>query len=518
MTRTYDSRRNAANAAKRSTSVVMAHLRVTFVLAILLGLAQSALADTIDELAGMLRPSPATAAVYLEPVDEAEDLMRTLEIERGKSVFVRTGYDVKRVSVGNPDILDVVVIAPRALQFVAKAAGSTNALIWDTRGKPQASIDVQIGTPQTYLERELQRILQNEDLQVESAGSATILRGSVPSALAVEQALMVARAFGGGEADAKVVNLLEVGGNQQVMLKVVIAEMSRTLRREFGMNFNALIDAGSGQISLAGLLGGLTAPQNGILGDPVLLTDAINLAAGFSNYGALEQLGVFLDILDERGLSKILAEPTLIARSGESASFLVGGEVPVPIAQGGAFGSITVEYKPFGVGLSFTPTVLAPDRIHLKVSPEVSQPDFTSGAAVEGVLVPRFNTRRASTSVELKHGQSLVIAGLLSEDLREQVSQYPLLGQIPILGGLFRSSKFEKNETELVILVTPALVKPLGRGPHPLPTDHFIEPSAAEFYLFGMLEGRRPAEEAPAGLIGEAGYRVSPTPKEASDE
>jgi pilus assembly protein CpaC len=207
-----------------------------------------------------------------------------------------------------------------------------------------------------------------------------------------------------------------------------------------------------------------------------------------------------------------------VARSGESASFLVGGEVPIPIAQGGAFGSITVEYKPFGVGLSFTPTVLAPDRIHLKVSPEVSQPDFTFGTEVEGTVVPAFNSRRATTSVELKHGQSLVIAGLLSEELREQVSQYPVLGQIPILGGLFRSSKFEKNQTELVIIVTPALVKPLGRGPHPLPTDHFIEPSAAEFYLYGWLEGRAPAEETPAGLIGEAGYRISPTPKEASDE
>ena len=170
MTRRYDSRRNAANVARRSTSVVMAHLRVTFVLVILLGLAQAGLAATIDEFAGMLKPSPATAAVHLEPVGEAEDLMRTLEIARGKSVFVRTGYDVKRVSVGNPDLLDVVVIGPRALQFVAKAAGSTNVLIWDTRGQPQASIDVQIGTPETYLERELQRIFQNENIQVESAG------------------------------------------------------------------------------------------------------------------------------------------------------------------------------------------------------------------------------------------------------------------------------------------------------------------------------------------------------------
>jgi Flp pilus assembly secretin CpaC len=215
MARTYDSGRKEANGAKRSTPVVMAYLWVTFALAILLGLTHPARADTIDEFAEMLRPSPATAAVRLEPAGEAEDLMRTLEIERGKSVFVRTGYDVKRVSVGNPELLDVVVLAPRELQFVAKATGSTNVLIWDTRGQPQAAIDVQIGTPETYLERELQRILHNENLHVESARSTTILRGSVPSALALEQALMVARAFVAGDENAQVVNLLEVGGNQQ---------------------------------------------------------------------------------------------------------------------------------------------------------------------------------------------------------------------------------------------------------------------------------------------------------------
>jgi pilus assembly protein CpaC len=492
-------------------------LGLAIALALLLGGVQTSSANIVEaSVTQLLQASPKTGAIHLAAAGDAEDLMRTLELERGKSVFVRTDYDVKRVSVGDPELLDVVVFAPRELQFVAKGTGSTNVLIWDTRGRPQASIQVQIGTPQIYLQRELRRILSNDDLHVDGARSATVLSGSVPNVVALEQTLAVANAFVADDENAQVVNLLEVGGNQQVMLKVVIAEMSRTLTREFGTNFNALIDAGTGKIRIDGLLGGLTTPGLGA-GDVVKLNDAVNLAAGFFNFGGLEQLAVFLDILDERGLSKILAEPALVARSGESASFLVGGEVPVPIAQGGAFGSITVEYKKFGVGLSFTPTVLAPDRIHLTVSPEVSRPDFAFGTEVQGTVVPAFNSRRASTSVDLEHGQTLAIAGLLSEVLQESVSEYPILGRIPIIGGLFRASRFEKQETELVILVTPVLAQPTGTDPT-LPTDFFIEPSASEFFMYGWLEGRAPIEEEPAGLIGEAGYRISPDTEEAHHE
>jgi pilus assembly protein CpaC len=392
---------------------------------------------------------------------------------------------------------------------VGKGVGATNVLIWDSRGRPQASIEVELGTTQTYLQRELRRIFGNDHINVDSAGNATLLGGTVANALEAEQAMRVAEAYVASDEESKVVNLLQVGGNQQVMLKVVIAEMSRVTTREFGMNFNALINAGTGQIALSGLLGGLTSPSGG---GAVLLSDAINVAAGFSNFGALQQLGVFLDILDERGMTKVLAEPTLVARSGETASFLVGGEVPLLVAA--SLATNTVEFKPFGVGLEFTPTVLSDDRIHLTVAPEVSQPDFTISVG----NFPSFNTRRASTSVEMQPGQSLMIAGLLSEELRDQVSQYPLLGHIPVLGGLFRSSRYTKNETELVIIVTPELVKPLGGEEVALPTDSFIDPSAAEFYLYGWIEGQPPAEAPTAGLIGEAGYRISSDVKENSHE
>jgi pilus assembly protein CpaC len=487
---------------------VLRAIRLSLLMVTVAGSVDASAQDLIEDTL-LLRPSASTASVYLEKTSGAGDMVSALEIARGKSVYVKTAYNVKRVSVGNSELLDVVVLSPRELQFVAKAMGSTNVLVWDSAGSPQASIEVEIGTPESYLQRGLRRILGNPGIHVESAGSATVLKGTVPSVLAVEQAVAVAQAFIGEKSDTQVVNLLRVAGNQQVLLKVVIAEVSRTITREMGVDWSALIDAGGGSIGLTGLLSGLTSTDPATGG--VLLSQAVNLAAGFSSFGSLEMLKVYLDILDRRGMTRILAEPTLVARSGESASFLVGGEVPIPIAQGGAFGSITVEYKKFGVGLNFTPTVLGPDRIHLEVSPEVSRPDFTFGTQIDDTIIPAFNTRRVSTNVELAQGQTFMLAGLLSEDLREQIAQYPVLGSIPILGNLFRSSKFEKNETELLVLVTPELAKPMGSAHAQLPTDHFIEPSALDFYLFGRLEGKAPpASPEPGGLVGEAGYRVSP--------
>jgi pilus assembly protein CpaC len=457
-----------------------------------------------------LLPSLSRATIELDIPQADEDVLRQVEIETGKSIFVRTSYSVKRVSVGNPDVLDVVVLNPTELQLVAKSVGTTNLLIWDTRGRPQAAIDVHVGAPHSRLQSELRRILDSDDIAVESAGNGIVLKGSVPNAVAMEQSLSLARAVlsEDGHEAKKIVNLMEVRGHHQVMLKVIIAEMSRTVRREFGTNLNALIESGGKSVEIFGFLGGLTAPGEGVLE----VSDMVNLAANLSGFGSLSNLQVFLDLLDERGLSKILAEPTLVARSGESASFLVGGEVPIPIAQGGAFGSITVEFKDFGVGVAFTPTVLGPDRIHLEVRPEVSEPDFSFGTEVEGIVVPGFTTRRAATAIELGDGQSFAIAGLLRDDVIQLVGQYPWLGQIPVLGALFRSSQFQKRETELVIIATPHLVKPMGPGPHPLPVDHFIEPNEFDFYFLGAMEGRPPKETG--GMVGEVGHQMSTLPEE----
>ncbi len=457
-------------------------------------------------------PSDSVSLYLDEPATEG-DILRHLEMERGKSRFVRTAYPVKRVSVGDPEILEVVVINTREFQLVAKAIGATNVLVWDQGGRPKASIEVSVGSAYVHLERELQRILGNENIQVESAGNGVVLKGNVPDALAVEQAVTVARTFLADGEGVRVVNLLEVGANQQVMLKVVLAEMARQVGREFGTNWNALIEwGGDNSLSISNFVDGLTS-IDGETGD-IVLSDAINLAAQISGFGSLTFLQIFLDVLDERGLAKILAEPTLVARSGESATFLAGGEVAIPVAQGGAFGSITVEFKSFGVGVQFTPTVLEDKRIHLVVAPEVSNPDLTLGFQFQGTTVPGFTTRRASTAVELADGQSFAIAGLLREELRERTAGYPLVGRLPLIGNVFRAATFDKRETELVIIVTPFLVNPLGAGPHPLPTDRFIEPNALEFYLLGALEGHPSRLNSQyGGMIGDVGHRVQAVPE-----
>jgi pilus assembly protein CpaC len=294
--------------------------------------------------------------------------------------------------------------------------------------------------------------------------------------------------------------------------------MQRNLGRRLATDWNSAIRTGSRLFTFDSLLGGLTAldERDVLLGPPLGVAtglefaDRVDMVGTFINEGSF-LFNAFIEFATERRLAKVLAKPTLLARSGQSASFLAGGEVAIPVAQGGAFGSITVEFKQFGVGVEFAPTVLGEDRIHLEVSPEVSEPSLALGAAVGGIFTPGFVTRRASTSVELADGQSFAIAGLLSENVNEVVEKVPLLGDIPVLGLLFRSQQFQRDETELVLIVTPHLVKPLT-GELPLPTDSFVEPNAWEFFFLGAMEGRREGDTGgdpeTATLMGPAGYRL----------
>ena len=441
------------------------------------------------------------------------DLVRHLTLERGKTTFLETAYDVKRVSVGEPRVADVVVLGANEIQLVAKDLGDTNVVLWDEAGNARSAIDVAVLRPHASIEKEMRRVTGNEEIRIESAGESIVLKGSVPDTGSADQALRLAKAFFPNKGDKnKIINLLEVGGNQQVMIEVAIAEMSRSLTREMESNFSAMISSGSQEIQIFNFLENLVsfdATEN-----LFLLNDRVNLAGGFQNFGSGDY-NLFLNFLQGKGLVKILAEPTLVARSGQTASFLAGGEVAIPVAQGGAFGSVTVEFKEFGVLVAFTPTVMARDRIHMEISPEVSEPDFTLGTTVDGTTVPGFRTRRAATGVELGDGQSFAIAGLLSESVRESASQYPVLGDIPILGTLFRSKRYLKNETELALIVRPRLVKPMKPGEIRLPTEDYIEPSDYEFYLTSAMEGSASEEEAEGqagaepGLLGEAGHRIS---------
>lgn len=340
---------------------------------------------------------------------------------------------------------------------------------------------------------------QEKEIKITAVNDNITLWGSVSSTSNLSQVLALAGAyFPRGRQGEKIVNLLEVGGVHQVMLEVRVAEMSRSLLRRLGFNFSYVSSSGrnlglSLLNKLTRLPGGTVSPTN-----PLVVSDPVNGIFRFLSNDTSWTL--FIDALKEEGLLKVLAEPTLITLSGKTANFLAGGEFPVPVPQAaGVSTTITVQYKPFGVGLNFTPTVLSSEKINMIVAPEVSELDFSNAITVSGFTIPALTTRRVSTVIELGDGQSFAIAGLLRDEIREIVSKFPVLGEIPILGALFRSSSFQKNETELIVIVTPHLVKPLDMAKQTLPTDQFIEPDDFEFYLLGNMEGKeRVKSNAPA--------------------
>jgi len=483
----------------------------------------AALGAFLAAAAAGAQPAPATVGnesiVRVGRAVGEREQVRALDLELGKSTFLQSDFDVRRVSVGDPTVLEVNVLSPREVQLVPAKVGATNVVLWDERGVPALVLEAQVGSSFSPIQRRIASSLGIDGVVVEGAGEAVVLKGTVPSPVHAERAVAIAQAYFPDDGDKRVVNALDVGGNQQVMIEVVLAEMQRSLGRDMTVNWSTIIQAGSTIYSFDLLLGGLASFddfQAGLSPASILkeleFSPDLNAAGTFVNEGDY-LLDVFLDVAQSRGLAKVLARPTLMARSGQVASFLAGGEIPIPVAQGGAFGSISIDYKPFGVGVQFAPTVLGPDRISLEVSPEVSEPDFTIGTLSQGIFTPGFRTRRSSTSVELGDGQTFAIAGLLSDQVNEFVEKYPLLGDIPILGALFRSVSFQRNETELVILVTPRLVKPLAPGQARLPTDSFAEPNDFEFFLLGALESQSSPEpvddDEDAGLIGPAGHRLS---------
>jgi pilus assembly protein CpaC len=438
----------------------------------------------------------------------ADDTLSRLEIEAGKSVLVQTDYDIERVAVGNPETAGVVVSGPRMLQVVAKASGDTNILLWDAEGNLVNALDLHVGVIHNQLLAELQRTLRSQNLDADMAGNSIILRGQVYTVEARERAEQVAMAFFEGQAefgqkDPNVINLIDVSGNHQVMIEVIMAEMNRSLGREFAVNIEAAVQRGLDAYTFSS-----GAPLAGAAGN---LAGSVSKVNGNTSF----DIGAVVDAARRRGLAKILAEPTLVARSGQKASFLAGGEVPLLEPSG--LGTVSVELHPFGVGVDFLPTVLGPDRIHLEINSEVSEPDDALGINVNDIFVPGFTTRRASTAVELGNGQSFAIAGLIEDKVKSVIEKVPGLGDLPILGQLFTSQEFQRNETELVIIVTPHLVKPLEPGPRPLPTDHYQEPSDWDFYLLGKQEARKKhshnadqiARHADAGLIGDDGHTVA---------
>ena len=445
---------------------------------------------------------------------------KKLSLAVGKSTVVESADPIRRVSVAAPEIADTVVLSARQIYVTGKSSGLTTITLWSDANRVSAVFDVEILPDVAALKEKIHQIFPNEkDIKVLGTHESITLSGTVSSAGNLNQIVRLAEAYAPRDKNTSkphLLNLVDVGGVHQVMLEVRVAEMSRSLLRRLGVNFSYLSESGTNfGISLLNNLTRL--PAAGWPGNPLTVGDNINWAFRFTGAGATWT--GFIDALKENGLTKVLAEPTLITLSGRSASFLAGGEFPIPVPQatGGAT-TITIEYKTFGVGLNFTPTVLSNGKISMAVNPEVSDLDFTRAVAVQGFLIPSVNTRRVSTVIELGDGQSFAVAGLLKDDIREDVKKFPVLGDIPVLGALFRSTSFQKNETELIVIVTPHLVKPLDMAKQTLPTDAFIEPDDFEFYLLGALEGREkkttaksPAASVPglkkgSGLEGDFGY------------
>jgi pilus assembly protein CpaC len=424
-----------------------------------------------------------------------------LRLSIGKSQIIYSQQPLDQVVIGNPEIADIKLLSSRQVLILGNKPGHTNLVFRDKDRSNIALMDVVVGYDLEGVKRKLYEVMPQEELiQVRGANDAVMLSGEVSSALALDVAVAVAASY---VPKNKVINMLQVGGGQQVMLEVKIAEISRDATREFGIG----ITAGHGTVGS----GTRYDFSQGVVATTGNLASGVGGVLTITDIGGdiVDSLTGQLRLLEGKGLAKTLAEPNLVAMSGQEASFLAGGEFPYQVLGEGSL--VGVEFKEFGVGLKFTPTVLNSEKINLKFSSEVSSISTVSSP-------PSISTRRASTTVEMADGQSFAVAGLLQSDMQNAADQLPGLGDIPILGALFRSSRFKRQETEMVVIVTPRLVKPVAAGTLVAPTDNFIPPSWLDQYLLGNLEGTADraaksdksarSKQTDSGLEGEYGHKV----------
>lgn len=427
-----------------------------------------------------------------------------LEVALNKSQVVTADRPIAKAMIGSDEIADVLPISDRSVYVLGKKAGTTSLTLYDAGNRVLAVMDVAVGPDIDGLKRQFAALIPGQTIDARLSGDSIILSGMVNDPGAADRAAQIAKAYAG----EKVINLISVGGSQQVMLEVRFAEVSRTIGEKLGVSGTGV----SSDPSFGATIGSAGSDVYGVFRKTFSI-------------GSLNISGI-LDTLERRGLAKTLAEPTLIALSGEKASFLAGGEFPIPVSQssaGNGTSAITVEFKPFGVSLSFTPTVLGDKVISLVVEPEVSSIDPSASITINGLVVPGLQTRRASTTVELRDGESFAIAGLLRRDFQTTVRQLPLLGSLPIIGALFRSSSFQKGETELLIVITPHLVAPIRPEQVRLPTDRVADPRAIDVLLNGdgykpiALPPQAPQPEGPSPQSDATGAAV-PAPAASAKE
>lgn len=444
-------------------------------------------------------PAPAQAQV-LRVLEGAT--ATTLRVPMNRAVVVESEALFAELSVANPQIADIVTFSERTIYVLGRAPGRTTMTLLGVDGGFIANVEVQVVPDLAEFRERLREILPNEPVEVRSANDGIVLSGTVSSGQVLDRALELAERY----APERVSNLMVVGGTQQVMLRVRFAEMSRSVRRELGMSLGVAGEAfGSGNGFSLGT-GGNNASGPGTFGIgstiPGNMTGREG-ALGLSFGGNSLQVSVLLEALEANGVVRTLAEPNLSALSGQSASFLAGGEYPVPVQTSDG---TTVEFRPFGIQLAFTPTVVSDEVINLELAAEVSAIDAQLTNVTTGV--PGLRTRTASTTVEMRDGESFAIAGLLQDDFRDSIGQVPWLGDIPVLGALFRSANYQREQSELVIIITAHLVTPTRGEALALPTDRIRIPTENELFLMGQTTGR-PAAGSAAGDVAQQDFSGS---------
>jgi pilus assembly protein CpaC len=410
-----------------------------------------------------------TAHAQPEPGAAPPPPAKQLHVMAHQSVLLDSPFDIKRVSIARPETADVTVVSPRQMMVIGKTFGTTTLVYW-SREEVANTVDVIVGINLDLVREDLRKIAPGETFEVTAAGDTLVLTGTVGDNVVQTRLLDGARAH-----VKNVVNLLRVKKLEQVLLQVRVSEVDRTMAKELGFNIlfegNTLRGSVSPPNSFSPFFGNLRDAQPADIGPNTTFSDAMNLFV--AKPGSFPDFGAFLRVLHDKGGLKTLAEPNLVVANGSVGHFLVGGEFPVIISTSSGGGtSPTVVYKEFGVKLNFEPKISPNGEIFLHVSQEVSELDFANGVILSGFRIPALKSRKAEAGLQLADGQTFVLAGLLDNKVQKQVSKIPLLGDIPILGALFRSTRYSNNETELMVMVTPKIVRPLNKDEIPaLPTE-----------------------------------------------
>lgn len=452
----------------------------------------------------------------------------TFYVPINRSELLTTTVDMGEVIITDPEVADVYVHGKNKVSVIGKQIGQTTLRVFDGKSRLIRSVDVYVVYDLPAIRKALREFLPYERIGVEMVNTRIALTGEVSSAEVASTAVEIAEQFvigkitneeaksrkrfiSGNETTAgessPILNLMKITAGQQVMLRIRIGEIQRTALRNMGVNLQAVKNGGL-NFSIgtgAGRLGGIDP----VTDQRIFQFNSYNAATdsfagiGVSHQGSQVGVGGLIEALERDGLFKVLAEPNLVALSGEQAEFLAGGEFPLPVPQDES--TITIQYKPFGVALKFTPYVINENRIRVQVQPEVSEvSNERTFTTEEGFVAPSLITRRASTTVELAPGEGFMIAGLIRDNMITQIDQLPGAGEIPVLSALFRSASYQRSETELVIAVTPYLVDPLKSGDIKMPTDDFRPATFMETLLYGALGAptdATPTAEGPVGFM-----------------